>query len=220
MTDNIAHDLRSPLTRIRGFAEMTLIGQRSTADFQEMAVNTVEECDNLIHMINTMLDIAEAESGIGASSSEPVNLQLLIEDACALFNGLARKKGIRLQKQVPDSVVVFGDKSKLQRMITNLIENAIKYTPEQGRVTISVRISGQEARVRVSDTGIGIAPEEQTKIFQRFYRCDTSRSETGMGLGLSLVKAFAESLGGSLSVESALREGSTFTLRMPACDAA
>jgi signal transduction histidine kinase len=171
-------------------------------------------------MINTMLDIAEAESGLGASSSEPVNLQPLIEDACALFNGLARKKGIRLQKEVPDNAVVFGDKSKLQRMITNLIENAIKYTPEQGRVTISVRISGQEARIRVSDTGVGIAPEEQTKIFQRFYRCDTSRTEIGMGLGLSLVKAFAESLGGSLSVESAVRKGSTFTLRMPACDVA
>lgn len=216
MTDNIAHDLRSPLTRIRGFAEMTLIGKSSPADFQDMAVNTVEECDNLIHMINTMLDIAEAESGIGPVSTEPVRLQPLIDDACTLFNSLARKKHIRLEHEVPASVVVLSDKGKLQRMLTNLLENAIKYTPSRGRVAVSVQLADQEARIRVRDTGIGIAPHELPKIFQRFYRCDTSRSEAGMGLGLSLVKALAESLGGSLSVESAPRKGSTFTLCMPA----
>lgn len=215
MTDNIAHDLRSPLTRIRGFAEMSLIGKRSPAEFQDMAVNTVEECDNLIHMINTMLDIAEAESGIGPVSTEPVKLQPLVDDACALFNSLAHKKRIRLDQEVPAAVVVLSDKSKLQRMITNLLENAIKYTPTRGRVAVSVQMADEQARIQVRDTGIGIASDEQPKIFQRFYRCDTSRSEAGMGLGLSLVKALAESLGGSLSVESAPREGSTFTLCMP-----
>jgi signal transduction histidine kinase len=218
MTDNIAHDLRSPLTRIRGFAEMTLIGQSSTTDFQEMAINTVEECDNLIHMINTMLDIAEAESGIAPKTVEPVKLGPLVDDACALFHGLANKKRIRLQREVPDAAVVLADKGKLQRMITNLLENAIKYTPKKGRVVVSVQMARGRAHIRVRDTGIGIAPDEQAKIFQRFYRCDASRSEAGMGLGLSLVKAFAESLGGSLSVKSAPHEGSTFTLRMPACD--
>jgi signal transduction histidine kinase len=220
MTDNIAHDLRSPLTRIRGFAEMTLIGQSSTTDFQEMAINTVEECDNLIHMINTMLDIAEAESGIVSEEIEPVRLRPLIDDACDLFNSLAAKKHIQLQREVSDAAVVLADKGKLQRMITNLLENAIKYTPQRGRVVVSVQMAGPQAHIQVSDTGIGIAPDEQGKIFQRFYRCDTSRSETGMGLGLSLVKAFAESLGGSLSVKSALQQGSTFTLCMPASDLA
>jgi signal transduction histidine kinase len=195
---------------------MTLIGKSSPADFQEMAVNTVEECDNLIHMINTMLDIAEAESGIGPHIAEPVKLQPLIEDACALFNSLAMEKRIRLSKAVPGAAIVFSDKSKLQRMITNLLENAIKYTPQKGRVAISVQMAGPQTRIEVSDTGIGIAPEEQTKIFQRFYRCDTSRTEAGMGLGLSLVKAFAESLGGTLSVTSSPNQGSTFILCMPA----
>jgi signal transduction histidine kinase len=119
---------------------------------------------------------------------------------------------------VPDAAVVLADKGKLQRMITNLLENAIKYTPKKGRVVVSVQMARGRAHIRVRDTGIGIAPDEQAKIFQRFYRCDASRSEAGMGLGLSLVKAFAESLGGSLSVKSAPHEGSTFTLRMPACD--
>lgn len=216
MTDNIAHDLRSPLTRIRGFAEMTLIGHSTPADFQEMAVNTVEECDNLIHMINTMLDIAEAESGIGTNRVEPVELGPLIDDACALFNGLASHKGIHLQMEVPDSAVVLSDKGKLQRMITNLLENAIKYTPMKGRVSVSVQLAAQATFIQVKDTGIGIAAEEQTKIFQRFYRCDASRSEAGMGLGLSLVKAFSESLGGSLLVSSIPDRGSTFTICMPA----
>lgn len=220
MTDNIAHDLRSPLTRIRGFAEMTLIGKSTPTDFQDMAVNTVEECDNLIHMINTMLDIAEAESGIAPIAPEPVKLQSLIDDACALFNSLASEKHIRLRQEVPDSAVILSDKSKLQRMITNLLENAIKYTPTRGRVAVSVQMADQQARIQVSDTGIGIAPDEQPKIFQRFYRCDTSRSEAGMGLGLSLVKALSESLGGSLSVESSPRQGSTFTLCMPTRSAA
>jgi signal transduction histidine kinase len=215
MTDNIAHDLRSPLTRIRGFAEMTLIGKSSPADFQDMAVNTVEECDNLIHMINTMLDIAEAESGIAPIAPEPVELQPLIDDACTLFSSLASEKHIRLHQEVPDTAVILSDRSKLQRMITNLLENAIKYTPSRGRVSVSVQLEDWQARIQVSDTGIGIAPDEQPKIFQRFYRCDTSRTEAGMGLGLSLVKALAESLGGSLSVESASLQGSTFTLCMP-----
>jgi signal transduction histidine kinase len=220
MTDNIAHDLRSPLTRIRGFAEMTLIGESSITDFQEMAVNTVEECDNLIHMINTMLDIAEAESGIAPFAPEPVELQPLIDDACTLFSSLASEKHIRLHQEVPDTAVILSDRSKLQRMITNLLENAIKYTPSRGRVSISVQLEDRQAHIQVSDTGIGIAPDEQPKIFQRFYRCDTSRSEAGMGLGLSLVKALAESLGGSLSVESASLQGSTFTLCMPTTSSA
>jgi signal transduction histidine kinase len=130
------------------------------------------------------------------------------------------EKRIRLSNEVPGAAMVLSDKSKLQRMITNLLENAIKYTPQKGRVAVSVQMAGPQAHIHVSDTGIGIALEEQAKIFQRFYRCDTSRTEAGMGLGLSLVKAFAESLGGSLSVKSAPQQGSTFTLRMPACDVA
>jgi heavy metal sensor kinase len=215
MTDNIAHDLRSPLTRIRGYAEMTLIGDTSPAAFQEMAVNTVEECDNLIEMINTMLDIAEAESGIAPIATETVDLKALVEDACDLYGSLAHKKGVELQYAVPAESVIVSDRAKYQRMVGNLLENAIKYTATGGQVVIRVQIRSGEASIQVSDTGIGIPPEALPKIFQRFYRCDASRSETGMGLGLSLAKALAESLGGSLTVRSALNKGSTFTLSLP-----
>jgi signal transduction histidine kinase len=215
MTDNIAHDLRSPLTRIRGYAEMTLIGDSSPADFQEMAVNTVEECDNLIEMINTMLDIAEAESGITPITTDTVDLKALIDDACDLFGSLAHRKGVELHQEVPAESVIVSDRAKYQRMVGNLLENAIKYTPAGGRVVLSVEMRSGEACIQISDTGLGIAPEEQAKIFQRFYRCDASRSEAGMGLGLSLAKALAESLGGSLTVRSTLHKGSTFTLSIP-----
>jgi heavy metal sensor kinase len=216
MTDNIAHDLRSPLTRIRGFAEMTLIGNRSPDDFQEMAVSTVEECDNLIDMINTMLDIAEAESGIAPITTEPVDLTALVDDALSLYSSLAYKKGIDLHRESPARAVIMADRAKYQRMVANLLENAIKYTPAGGQVTVSVTLRNEAACIQVRDTGVGIAPEEQPRIFQRFYRCDASRSEAGMGLGLSLARALAESLGGSLSVRSVPHKGSIFRLSIPA----
>jgi signal transduction histidine kinase len=180
-----------------------------------MAINTVEECDNLIQMINTMLDITEAESGIAIMHIETVDLCTLVEDACALFSSLACEKGIRLQAKVLSRTKIITDKGKLQRIMANLLENAIKYTPTLGQVVVSAQMIDQQVRVEVSDTGTGIAPDEQHKIFQRFYRCDDSRSEIGMGLGLSLAKALAESLGGSLTVRSTLDQGSTFTFEVP-----
>ncbi|MDJ0784194.1 MAG: ATP-binding protein [Desulfosarcinaceae bacterium] len=215
MTDNIAHDLRSPMTRIRGYAEMTLLGDSSPDDFREMAVNTVEECDNLIAMINTMLDIAEAESGIAPVATEAFDLAAIVDDALSLYGNVARDKQIDLHRESPLEAVIVADRAKYQRMVGNLLENAIKYTPPGGQVTVRVVLQFQEARIEVSDTGRGIAAEELGKIFQRFYRCDVSRSEAGMGLGLSLAKALAESVGGSLTVRSALHRGSTFTLCLP-----
>ena len=130
MTDNIAHDLRSPLTRIRGNAEMALISNSSPIDFKEMAINTVEECDNLIQMINTMLDITEAESELRSCTSKLwICGCTLVEDACALFSSLACEKGIRLQARVLSRTKIITDKGKLQRIMANLLENAIKYTP-------------------------------------------------------------------------------------------
>jgi signal transduction histidine kinase len=215
MTDNIAHDLRSPLTRIRGYAEMTLIGKPSDMDFKEMAVSTVEECDSLINMINTMLDIAETESGLVEFKFESIDLNQLIRNARELYASIAKEKEILITLQLPGLATINGDRSKLERMIANLLENAIKYTPPQGKVTISVGMKKNLISIQIADTGLGISENEIPKIFQRFYRCDTSRSESGLGLGLSLAKALAESLGGSISVKSVLSRGSIFTISLP-----
>ena len=215
ITDNVAHDLRSPLTRIRGIAEMTLVGKSSISDYEKMAASTIEECDTLISLINTMLDITEVEAGVGVFKTETLDLKKLLLDACDLFRPLSDEKDIRLITRLPDAMVFKGDKSKLQRMVTNLLENAIKYTGQGGLVTISAEKNDTQVHLVFADTGIGISETDLPKIFERFYRCDNSRNQPGTGLGLCLVKAIANALGGDVRVTSALHEGSTFRVSLP-----
>jgi len=215
MTDNIAHDLRSPLTRIRGIAEMTLLGKKSINNYENMAARTIDECDNLIEMINTMLDIAETEAGVGDHKIEKVNLVGLIMDACELFRPTAERKNIRVTTHLPDTLHCNGDKNKLQRLVTNILENSIKYTELNGSVTISTRSENGQVNIVFEDTGIGISENDLPKVFDRFYRGDMSRSRTGVGLGLSLAKAIANAFGGDIRVKSALDKGSSFFVTLP-----
>jgi len=215
INDNIAHDLRSPLTRIRGAAEMTLMTRNSPADFEEMAVSIIEECDNLINMINTMLDIAETEAGVGELNMETVDLSTLILDACELYRSIAQEKHISVHTLVPEKAQYQGDKSKVQRLVTNLLDNAIKYTPAKGSVHVTLEDLEAMIIIRFTDTGIGMPSSEIPRIFDRFYRADASRSQAGTGLGLSLAKAIAEACGGFISVESTPDKGSTFTVTLP-----
>jgi signal transduction histidine kinase len=215
MTDNIAHDLRSPLTRIRGIAEMTLFSKNSIKDYENMAASTVEECDNLIEMINTMLDITETEAGVGEFNIEKVNLSKLIQDACELFRPAADEKGVNIITILPDKLHCQGDSNKLQRLVTNLLENSIKYTEPEGSVTISASLDNGQVNIVFEDTGIGISEKDLPKIFERFYRCDVSRTEAGIGLGLSLAKAIANAFGGDIRVKSAMNKGSSFLVTLP-----
>ncbi len=216
MNDNVAHDLRSPLTRIRGIAEMTLVGKGSMEDYSEMAANTIEECDKLIEIINTMMDITETEAGVSPFKSEPLDIVELILSACDLFDPIAKEKDIQLLTVLPESLLISGDKSKMQRLITNLLENAIKYNKQGGTVTISVRKDNQLVNIQVEDTGVGIPEDELPQIFERFYRCDRSRSLAGIGLGLSLAKAIVKAFNGDIRVKSALDQGSSFHVTLPA----
>ncbi len=215
INDNIAHDLRSPLARIRGVAEMTLLKDKSLEDYKDMAASTIEECDTLIDMINTMLDITEAEAGVSEVKKEVIEVDSLILEACELFRPVADGKEIDLRTQLPDALGFQADKKKLQRIVSNLLENAIKYTTEGGTVTISAVSRNGEIRIDFQDTGVGISESDLPHIFERFYRCDRSRSYGSVGLGLSLVKAYTESLNGTIHVESVLNQGSTFSLRFP-----
>lgn len=213
INDNIAHDLRSPLARIRGIAEMTLVSEKPIEEYRDMAVSTMEECDSLIDMINTMLDITEAEAGVNGATDEQFDLTVLINEACELFRPVADEKKITLDCQFPESLLFRGVRKKMQRVVTNLLENAIKYTPEQGIVKISTAVREKEVEIAFEDNGIGISEKDLPHIFGRFYRCDRSRSQSGVGLGLSLAKAFAESMRGMILVSSTIDEGSTFTLK-------
>jgi signal transduction histidine kinase len=213
INDNIAHDLRSPLARIRGIAEMSLLKEKSIDTYREMAASTIEECDTLIGMINTMLEITEAEAGVNGVEAEEFELTALIQEACELFRPIAEEKKINLKTDLPESLTMISDRKKMQRIVTNLLENAIKYTPKGGKVAVSAAARNGEVRIKFEDTGMGISENDLPHIFERFYRCDRSRSQGGVGLGLSLVKAYTESINGTVHVESTLNQGSRFELR-------
>ncbi|UCF87097.1 MAG: HAMP domain-containing protein, partial [Nitrospiraceae bacterium] len=215
VNDNIAHDLRSPLTRIRGTAEMSLMSERSIDDYKNLAASTVEECDNLIDMINTMLDITEIESGVSQPKIENFDLVKVIFEAYELFLPVAQEKKIEMKVDLPEKLVFRGDRKNLQRIVSNLLDNALKYTPEEGRISISVPAGEEKIQIIFEDTGIGIAETDLPHIFDRFYRCDTSRSQEGAGLGLSLVKALTEAMNGTISVVSDISRGSRFAVTFP-----
>ncbi|MDJ0883352.1 MAG: ATP-binding protein [Desulfobacterales bacterium] len=217
MSDNIAHDLKSPVTRIRGLAEITLTTAQSDDDYENMAASTIEECDRLLEMINAMLFISRAEVGVREVRPETVALKALVGDAVLLFETTAADKQLRLGFEAVTDARVQGDPRMLQRMVANLLDNAIRYTPPGGRIGVTVDTTADSgARIEFRDTGIGIAAEDQERIFERFYRCDPSRTESGSGLGLSLARAVARAHGGDISVESTPGKGSTFSVILPA----
>lgn len=168
----------------------------------------------MLHLINTMLDLAETEAGL-VHHMETVNFTELINDACELYQPLAAESNIDLDSQIDQALVINGNKQFLQRLIGNLLDNAIKYTPAGGKVSIDDEIVDGDVLVKIADTGMGISQEDLPNIFERFYRCDMSRSKPGTGLGLSLALAIAKAHFGNISVKSKLAEGSQFTVTLP-----
>ncbi|HPC74710.1 MAG TPA: ATP-binding protein [Syntrophales bacterium] len=215
VTDDIAHDLRTPIARIRGLAESELNAGKSGDETNKLAADTLEECDNLLLMINTMLEISEIEGGIRWISKTDVDLTRLVGDALELFRPIADGKGVRLVAGGSDRVSIRGNTHGLQRIIVNLLDNAIKYTPAGGTVSVSLREDKDHVDLVVQDTGIGISAEDLPLIFNRLYRCDSSRSQPGFGLGLSLASAVARAHGGHISAASRPGKGSSFTVTLP-----
>ncbi len=215
MSDNIAHDLKSPITRIRGLAEITLTTAGGIAEYEAMAADTIEDCDRLLDMINTMLMISRTDAGVDPGALESMDVAKMIRDACELMAPIAEDKAIALTCIAEGAVPLAGDRRMVQRMVANLLDNAIKYTPRSGTITVSCRVDAEHTVLAVADTGLGIEASELLHIFDRFYRCDASRSEPGTGLGLSLVRAVAVAHGGEVSVTSAPGRGSTFSVILP-----
>jgi len=215
MSDNVAHDLRSPLTRIRGIAEVTLSSNPTGEEYEHMAASIVEECDRLLAMINATLMISRIETGVETIDGTDMDLAAVVRNACELFHPAAEDKGVALSWRLPDTDPYHGDVGQIQRMIANIIDNAVKYTPSGGSVSVSFRDHDADtASIEVTDTGMGIDCDDLSRIFERFYRCDRSRSETGAGLGLSLARVIARAHGGDITVESTPGSGSTFTVTL------
>jgi len=216
MNDNIAHDLRSPIARIRGLAEVTLTTGKSRDDFEAMVASTIEECDRLLDMINTMLTISKTEAGVEKVSDDLIDITAIVHSACELFEPLAEEKNVALSCRALEKMMLSGDARMLQRMLANVLDNALKYTPSGGKVEVS--LAGNENNtiiITVRDTGIGISEADLPHVFERFYRCDRSRSQPGTGLGLSLARAIARAHGGDITATSTLDQGSKFTIRLP-----
>jgi len=222
--DNVSHDLRTPLTRLRGTAEMALAGPPDVERYREALADCVEESDRVLVMLNTLMDISEAESGAMPLQREPIVLGDVVARATDLYREVADAKGVEMVIHTATgaqdgtsqrAAVVMGDRTRLEQVAANLIDNALKYTPPGGRVDVELGADEQAATLRVRDTGPGIPAAEMPRIFDRLFRGDTSRAERGLGLGLSLVKAVVEAHGGTVNVESEPGRGAVFTVRLP-----
>ena len=215
VTDNVAHELRTPITRIRGIAETTLKANGNPDEFREMAAAVIDESDNLIEMIGTMLEIAKTDSGVAELAIAPLDIRKIVEDAVDLFAPAAEDRHIRIHlSNPPKTVMIPGDRQRLQRVVANLLDNAIKYTPPGGNVSLSVAAEEAGAKLEITDTGVGIDEKDIPRIFDRFYRCDKSRSTAGSGLGLSLALAVIHAHDGDITAKNT-GSGSSFTVFLP-----
>jgi two-component system OmpR family sensor kinase len=213
-----SHELRSPLANLRLALELALRRQRTLEEYCQTLDSALEEVDRLVRLVNGLLTLTRADSGYLEMARDPVPLYALLQRIVAEYQVQAKAKGIALTLVLPE-VVVTGDSARLHQLFANLLDNALCYTPAHGRVSVVGQLQKDTVRVRVMDTGIGIAPEYLPHIFERFYRVapERSRQEGGSGLGLAICQEIVHAHGGSIRMESTLGHGSTCTVLLPRC---
>ena len=210
-----AHELRTPLTILKGELEVALRSPPTPEEYRSVLVSCLEEVDRLSALVTDLLFLARSDSGNMSIARTPVNLAAVLRDVCAALGALAEATRITFTHDAPTELWTRGSETMLFRLLFNLGENAIKYTPEGGAVTLTLEPHGTQASLSVRDTGAGIAAKEQPHIFDRFYRADPARSRGGTGLGLALARSIVLAHGGRISVESRVGHGSCFTVRLP-----
>jgi len=212
--DNVAHDLRTPLTRLQAGAQLAL--QHEDHDqIKEALADAVEEAERLNAMLCTIMDISEVQAGALKLDLQTFPLKPAVDVLVELYDEVAQEKNITVSAHIDPAGQITADRNRLQLLLSNLLDNAVKYTPNGGRVEIAADFAPREVRITVRDNGIGIDAADLPRIWDRLYRADKSRSLRGLGLGLSLVKAFVEAHGGTAVVSSQPGQGSIFTVTFP-----
>ena len=213
---NVSHELRTPLAAISAMAETIESGSvdpgEETEEFMRRIRNQISRLSN---MVNELLDLSRIESGAAILHPEPIDLNALLTEAAGLVQPRATADGITIESQPAPGPAVEADRASVLRIATNLLDNAVKYSPLGGTITIATRDEGDLASFTVSDDGPGIAPQDISRVFERFYKGDPSRTGVGTGLGLAIVKHIVRNHGGTVEVTSAPGQGAAFTVRLP-----
>jgi heavy metal sensor kinase len=222
-TADASHELRSPLAAMRAAIEVALQRPREPEEYQRTLATLGEQCERLTSLINGLLLLARADAGELDIERQPIDPAAIASEVIEMFEPLAEERGIRLTAEVPGPVSIQADPSRIRQLITNLVDNALRFTEPGGSVTVRVESFDSAGRLScvilsVSDTGIGIPAEHLPHIFERFYQVDAARSSGGCGLGLSLCRWIVRAHGGRIEARSTPGEGTTFTVTLPGPD--
>ena len=216
-----AHELRSPLAAIQSSVDVTMQKPRSREDYEELLYNIDEECHRLGQLVNQLLELAASDAGVVAIHREPVRLDLLVTQSVNMFEAVAEERGLTLRCTAEAPLIADGDPQQLRQLTTNLIDNAIKFTPHGGTVSVHMERDTDPARIRltVQDSGIGMSRADLPRVFDRFYRADKSRERSssirGSGLGLSICQSIVAGHHGTITVQSEPGCGAKFIVTLP-----
>ncbi len=214
---NAAHELRSPITAIQTSVEVTLDKPRSAAEYQDELETVSEQCQQLRHLVNQLLELAETETADQTRPLQTLNFSNLLEKSLNVFSGVAEEKEIAVVTQIEPEVLVWCEPSKLRQVINNLLDNALKFCPARGKVSIRLEPQDDQIALTVQDSGPGVPPELLTQIFERFFQVDPARqrdSRRGNGLGLSICRAIVNQYGGEITANN-LQTGFQVQVRLP-----
>jgi heavy metal sensor kinase len=213
--EDLTHELKTPLSVLKGELEVTLKKLRTPREYESTLSSSLEEANRIIKIVEDLLMLAQYDSNMVPFEMTPLDIRLLFHDALEDIKILAEQKNIDLHLNSRGKAFVYGDGDKLKRLFLNILDNAMKYTPSGGKVLVDISEEKNQAKVIISDTGIGIPKDELPHIFERFYRINKTRNRSGFGLGLSIAKSIIEAHRGKIEVHSELDKGTTFKISLP-----